>query len=241
MSDLFIFSKLPQETNSEYATRILYRNIIDVVLKPGEVLRDNEIAQQLGISRTPVREAFVYLRTQRLVNSFPQSYSCVSKINLDYVDEGIFMRQTLECRILEEVIAKASSSDVAMLGKLIKQQEIHISQNDPAAFNHADYEFHRTLFDIADKPWCFSNMQQITTHHDRIRALVIRLGEGGKEMSIPYQDHCKIYDMILSRTNPPDIRDFMLRHIGYRRLLPDLLEKYPNYFESNPEKDSTKR
>ncbi len=232
MSDLVVFPKLSQETNSDYATRILYRNIIDVVLKPGEVLHDNEIAQQLGISRTPVREAFVHLRTQRLVNSFPQSYSCVSKISLDYVDEGIFMRQTLECRILEEVIEKASSTDIASLSKLLKQQEIYIAQNNPSAFNRADYEFHRKLFDIADKPWCFTNMQQITTHHNRIRALVIRLGEGGEEMAVPYRDHCKIYEMILSRTNIPDLRDFMLRHIGYRRLLPDLLEKYPDYFEN---------
>jgi len=229
--DMVILPRRPRETSNDYAMRILYDNIIRLVLEPGEVLNDNQIASMLGISRTPVREAFMCLRFQRLINSYPQSHSCISKINLDYVDEGIFMRHALETHVLEEAVFKASSSDLARLQNSLNQQNEAISHKDSKDFIIRDQEFHKTLFQIVEKPWCWDSLQQITTHHRRICQLVVSLGDDNAEMRVPYNEHRQIYDMIISRNLPQDIKHFMLRHIGYRRLLPILLNQYPSYFE----------
>lgn len=230
MGKLIVTEKAASETHYEYAERILYNNIMSLVLAPGEVLSDIDIANELRISRTPVREAFVNLRFQRLVDTYPQKHTCVSKINLDYVDEGIYFRHVFECNILPEVIEKSSSADLARLKDLIDKQYQAIQQNDNAGFLKWDFQFHSTMFDIVEKPWCWSTIQQITTHHNRVCQLVISLGDNNAEMLIPYNEHCKIFDMIVSRAIIPDIKTFMLKHIGYRRLLPDLFALYPDYF-----------
>jgi len=232
IKNMVILPRLPQETSNDYAMRILYDNMIRLVLEPGELLNDNQIAEMLGISRTPVREAFMCLRFQKLINSYPQSHSCVSKINLDYVDEGIFMRHALETHVLEEVLVKASSSDMARLQFNLNQQNEAISRHDSKDFMVRDQEFHKILFEIVDKPWCWNSLQQITTHHRRISQLVVSLGDDNAEMLVPYNEHRHIYDMIITKSMPQDLKGFMLKHIGYRRLLPILLDVYPHYFEN---------
>ena len=62
MANITVLSRLQGENTSQYAYRILYYNIINLLLAPGEPLSEAEIASALTISRTPVREALSRLR-----------------------------------------------------------------------------------------------------------------------------------------------------------------------------------
>ena len=233
LSSMNVNPKQIGESNNDYALRILTDNIMSLKLAPGEVLNDKLIAEKLGISRTPVREAFVCLRFRKLVTSFPQSHSYVSKINLGYVDEGIFLRHALEQRIIEVALAKASSTDIANLQYIIKQQRVAIDRHISSDFLFWDHEFHCFFFRIAGKPWCWENMQSITTHHRRTQQLVIACGDDDVEMLLPYEEHQRLFDMFISGELTEDFPVFLMKHIGYRRLLPILIEQYPDYFEYN--------
>ena len=69
------------ETAREYALRLLTENIISMELKPGAMVSENELAAQLGLSRTPVREALMDMAQYGLVDILPQRGSRISLID----------------------------------------------------------------------------------------------------------------------------------------------------------------
>ena len=99
MSLTIVNKRCPEETNSDYAYRLIRRNIMNLYLKPGAVLNEAELSDQLGMSRTPIREALILLKNEGLVDIMPQRGSRVSHISLSLVREGYFMRRILgNCR-----------------------------------------------------------------------------------------------------------------------------------------------
>ena len=94
------------ESNREYALRILKANIIQMILEPGCPIGEQKIAKELGMSRTPVREALVELMKTRIVEILPQKGTYVSYLDYDLVEEARFMRMTLELALLDELAEK---------------------------------------------------------------------------------------------------------------------------------------
>ena len=89
------------ESTREYALRILKANIIQMILEPGCPIGEQKIAKELGMSRTPVREALVELMKTRIVEILPQKGTYVSYLDYDLVEEARFMRMTLELALLD--------------------------------------------------------------------------------------------------------------------------------------------
>src|ERR671921_1446848 len=83
----------------------LRRRIISLQLPPGEPLSENELAQELGVSRTPVRESLILLREEGLIQVFPQIGSFVSLVDLERVAQAQFIREAIECASLADVAA----------------------------------------------------------------------------------------------------------------------------------------
>ena len=94
--NLVNISKHKNENNRAYTYRVLKENIMRLNLKPGESISEIELSEALDVSRTPVREAIVKLSEEKLVDVFPQRGSFVSKINLNLVEEAVFLRELCE-------------------------------------------------------------------------------------------------------------------------------------------------
>ena len=73
----------------------LKRSIMSMKLKPGQVMSTQDIATRLKVSRTPVREAFLRLKAEGLVEMIPQRETMVSRINVKRVDQEKFIRECL--------------------------------------------------------------------------------------------------------------------------------------------------
>ena len=82
-----LLARRMRETGREYALRNLKDNIIHLELKPGSMVSENELAAQMGLSRTPVREALMELSKVRLVDVYPQRGSAVALIDYDLVED----------------------------------------------------------------------------------------------------------------------------------------------------------
>ena len=104
--------KLPKESNRDYAFRVIRENIIKLELKPGTMISEQDPAYELDLSRTPVHEALQELSKSKIVEVFPQKGSLVSLINLELVDEAVFVRATLESAITEEACKLATAEDI---------------------------------------------------------------------------------------------------------------------------------
>ena len=112
-----------RETGRDYAMRTLRENIIQLELAPGSMVSENELAGELGLSRTPVREALMELSKVRLVEVYPQRGSAVSLIDYEMVEEACFMRRVLECAVVKEACKMIAPEDKVELEDNVALQE----------------------------------------------------------------------------------------------------------------------
>ena len=149
MSLTIVNKRCPEETNSDYAYRLIRRNIMNLYLKPGAVLNEAELSDQLGMSRTPIREALILLKNEGLVDIMPQRGSRVSHISLSLVREGYFMRRILETAIIREIAGALSSEQTAALKANLELQRQELARYvDKLSddFFDLDDDMHRMLY-----------------------------------------------------------------------------------------------
>ena len=92
-----IEEKKSGETAREFAYRTIRDNIISLDLEPGAPFTDIEVSQQIGISRTPVREAVIQLSEEsRIIEIFPQRGMRIALIDVELVEEARFLRLIVE-------------------------------------------------------------------------------------------------------------------------------------------------
>lgn len=159
------------ETNRDYALRILSDNILQLELTPGSMVSENELAAQLGLSRTPVREALMALSRVRLVDVYPQRGSVVALLDYDLVEEACFMRRVLECAVAEMACNLATDADKVELEDSIVFQERCAQGGRFDTLIQLDNQMHRMLFRIARKEQTWEIMKSFTAHFDRVRIM----------------------------------------------------------------------
>lgn len=226
---LSIPQKEPGENGRKYAYRVLYNGIMSLDFPPGMLLVDAELSQALQISRTPIREAIVSLVESKLVEVYPQRSSCVSRLNLDAIEEGVFLRYNIERAILREAIQKADGSDLSLMRENIEQQKANLEAGNLDRYMELDNAFHKLLYLAAGKPWTWSTVMRIVTHHDRVRKLQVRLGID--QLWPAHEEHRQLFHAVMTRSEA-NLDDFLYEHLtaGYRGALPELMQKYPDYF-----------
>ena len=163
--------KLPKESNRDYALRVIRENIINLELKPGTMISEQDIANELNLSRTPVHEAMQELSTTKIIEILPQRGSYVSKIDMALVDEAVFMRSNLECAVAELVCDLATKADLQKMEENINLQEFYLSKNNRDKIMELDNDFHQEMYRVANKMQCFYMVKLMNIHHDRIREL----------------------------------------------------------------------
>ena len=213
---------------SETVYAILYKNIVNLTLAPGTLISEMDIAERLQVSRTPVREAFIKLANEALVNIFPQKGTFVSKIDLSRVQEERFLRESLELAVLERFVAAHTEESIDRLKMNLIKQKSAIDQNDPIKFIDYDDQFHAIMFDETRKNLCYSIIQRFSSHYRRIRYLSLHLS---RIYDQNIEQHQEIVDAI-ERHDAPEATAILKRHI--RRLIiekDEICEKYPEYFQ----------
>ena len=136
-------SEIPQ---GQAAYRRLLEDIRDGGLAPGMRLRETELAERLGISRTPVREAIRQLEADGLVVHLPRPGASIRTLDHAEVVELYEMRAVLEGTAARLAARAASSIELAELAAL--NNELAAAPAGPQA-RELNRQFHRTLFDAA--------------------------------------------------------------------------------------------
>lgn len=99
-SAILVLERQERELTRDFALRCLEYNISHLHLKPGQFLSEQSVCEQLGLSRTPIREAFSKLANEMLVIIYPQVGTCVAPIRQELVQEARYTRWLLECGII---------------------------------------------------------------------------------------------------------------------------------------------
>ena len=161
--------KVPRLSVRDQTLETLRRRIISLQLPPGEPLSENELAQELGVSRTPVRESLILLREEGLVQVFPQIGSFVSLVDLGRVAEAQFVREAIECASLRDAVV--DDAGMAGLREILQSQTDADSSGDVEEFFRLDEDFHRELLRLAGHESAWAAVNSAKAHLDRARRL----------------------------------------------------------------------
>jgi len=222
--------KKDANTRRQYVYKYLYENIIDLTYKPGTSLSENEIAVQLGVSRTPVREALIQLSKEDLVEIIPQIGTFVSLIDPNLVEESRFMRETLEIGVIKLAAEKITEKTLLKLDNSIKMQQIVIGDSDYKEFLHQDDAFHQLIFQSLDKERTWQTIDQMNAQFKRVRTLRL-LTTGRSRWEDILHEHEKIVlclknkDVLLAQST---MKDHLTKGIVH---MDELKELHPDYFK----------
>ena len=222
-----LLERLPRESGGEYALRTIKENIVSLELAPGSQISENELAAEMGLSRTPVREALIELAKVKIVDIQPQKKSTIPLIDYDMVEESRFMRDLLECAVAELDCEMATPADLERLNENIRLQSLYLDDFYSGQLMNLDNQFHGMLFDIAKKSQVFALIQNISIHFDRVRTMALSSVKNTKIV----QDHVDLVDAI-ARRDGRTARMLMAEHLNrYNIDAAALRAIYPQYFK----------
>ena len=163
------------ELLSQKVYRALKTEIIKGSLKPGTKLSEGKIAEQMGVSRTPVREALKELAAEGFVKMNPNQAVVVSNASVEDVQEVLQIRGVLEGLAARLVAPIINREEVKELEKYLKQMEYCISKDDALAFSEMDAEFHELILNICGNNRLIQFRKNLSdqAHRYRIRSLNI--------------------------------------------------------------------
>ena len=182
------------ENLAERIYRQLKKDIFDFRLLPGDRFSENEIAQRMGASRTPVREALFRLERETYVQVLQRSGWQVKPFDFDYFEELYDVRTVLECAAVRR-LCDLQQPDI-MLEDLLRIWQVPATDRlrDVATLSGLDERFHETLVEAA------GNTEMARIHHDLTERLrIIRRLDFTKPPRIDatYEEHGGLLDAIV--------------------------------------------
>lgn len=223
---MYITEQHPRENGRDYAIRILKDNIVRLELAPGSSINAREVAEQLHLSRTPVREALLELAKSKIVEVYPQSGSVVAPIDYALIEEAWFVRSVLETAVVELACDTVTPEGLEELEHNVKLQEFYREDKDLEKLLELDNEFHQTLFRIAGKQQAYELMRSMMVHFDRVRHMSLNAVSNLKLV----EDHRGIFEAVKARDGKL-AEQKMERHLERYRVDEEAIRRrYPEYF-----------
>jgi DNA-binding GntR family transcriptional regulator len=167
--------------------------IVDNVLAPGSRLREVQLAAQLGVSRTPVREAFAQLEREGLVTIAPRVGAFVREVTLRDVDEIYSVRAALEGMAVQLAAQNPTPLGRARLDAAVNAMRAQVEANDPAAYTRELDAFYATVMDLADNTVLHRTHDNLLGPMRRLRR--IAMSRAGR-MAASYRQTVRIKDAI---------------------------------------------
>ncbi len=215
------------QTLAQIQYRKLHSRIISMELPPGTPISEAELANQEGVSRTPIREAVLRLARERLVEVVPKSGTFVARIPVSALPEAMVARRALECMTAKSAAKNATRSQVLLLQAQIEEQRELGQKTDLQAFHQADEEFHEQIAMVGRLPGLWQLAQQVKQQIDRFRHLT--LPEAGR-LSMVVKEHSDVVEAI-GRKDYNQAYEAMDFHLtGLQQHIEAVVNAHPGYF-----------
>jgi DNA-binding GntR family transcriptional regulator len=200
--------------------------IISLALPPGSPLSRAGLAEQFGVSSTPIRDALMRLDEEGLVDVFPQYATVVSRIDVRLAQQAHFLRQALELEIVRLLAASPDETLGAELNRTIARQQQFAKAGDFEKFMAADNEFHAQLYAATGKQDIWALVRSRSGHIDRLRRL--HLPSPGKAQDIVR--HHRLIAKSIGAGEPDDAQRHLRTHLsGTLSDLDRIRARYPEY------------
>lgn len=221
------FDRLAGESARDYALKVLKANIISLELKPGTLISENEISAELGISRTPLREAIIDLSKASVIETYPQKGNFVALIDPKMVEEARFLRRVLDTAVIEAACENIDVKDLEILEDNVSLQEFYLEKGNAEKIYELDNMFHKAIYTAAQKDIIYDMSSTMMIHFDRVRTLSV---ETVKDLKI-VNDHRGMLEAIKNHDKENAVL-LVNKHLSRYQFDEDNIRKnFPDFFK----------
>lgn len=226
-----MLSRIESNSAEPVAKRVfqaLRQAIVTMQFSPGQPLSEQEVATQLGVSRQPVREAFIKLGESGLVTIRPQRGTFVVKISVKQVIDARFVREAVEVAVARKAGEDLPAGIVRDLRDNLGAQRAAAEDSTPERFLDLDEAFHRTLALGIGCEYAWRVVEETKAQMDRVRYLSL---PHATPLDRLIHQHEAIVDAIEAR-DPDGAEAAMRRHLReILTSLPELEQRFPDLFD----------
>jgi DNA-binding GntR family transcriptional regulator len=209
LSDLFPNVERPQRL-SEHVHHALSEAIVEGKLPPGERLRETQMAKALGVSRTPVREAFVRLKQQRLLSSDANGAYYVAEWDRQTLWEIATLRAALESLAFSLAPQNLSQEDFDHLEEIARQMGEMDADPDSSHYKRMalfDFQFHTYVWSRTGHDLLEQALENIKPQAQYYMYLTRQAGQ------TDYAEKHRILIEFLKKSDRSKVNEIMLDHI----------------------------
>jgi DNA-binding GntR family transcriptional regulator len=171
----------------------LRARIIDGRLRLGEHVSENALAAELGISKTPVREALLQLKLDRLVDILPQRGTYIFRLGPADVIKVSELREVLEVEAAAIAIKRNGRELALRMASVLHDMRKAYTAGDNVAYRTLDGDYHRALIEACGNSYISDAYAPIGL---RIQALRSRLSDEAALNRLSFRDHCNMLKLI---------------------------------------------
>lgn len=173
--------------------RTIRQEILTGKLKPGERLREIVISEQMGVSRTPVREAIRMLELEGLVKTFPRRGAEVADITKKELMDVLEVRNALEKLAIELACERISKEQIQKLKDNVAEFETAMEEKDPEKLAMIDEEFHFSIIEATGNDRLIQLLNNIRQQMYRFRFEYLKKEEVYRQL---LKEHIEIIENI---------------------------------------------
>lgn len=197
----------------ELALEHLRNSIIDGSLKMGQVLSERKISEELGVSKSPVREALAQLRDEGLVSIEPQKGARVFSLSEPEVTQICDFRQAIETAAFELALSRDPEGLAKDMQRVVKDMERERARGNEKGYLLLDTTFHQLIFEHALNDYLTASY---TRYIGKIAALRTHLAKLPQHTELSFDEH-KMIAVAVSEGNMAKIKSLLREHIDRTR------------------------
>lgn len=204
----------------EQAYDILKEMVLTGKLEQGELYNEKSIAEVLGVSRTPVREALLELSREGMVKFLPSKGIQVRKITEKQVREVFEIRRIIEGHIIQSVAKALTPSEIKKIEAILKKQESLSRRNENSAFIETDKEFHLFLASKMGNQQMRAILQNL---RDQIQVMGSRAIKVGSRVDQVLTEHRRILSALKEGDGKRAAKELMQHLSTTEKILIDMM------------------
>jgi len=185
--------KIVRTTTVELVTTAIRQRILSGDLAPGEVLRQEALADELGVSRVPIREAITRLTGEGLLTKVPHKGAYVAELSIEEVQETFEIRLRLEPWLFSQAIPHITDAEIAKAEKLVSEMD----HADSGVWGQLNWRLHETLYLPARREITLQMLRGLHDRSDRyfrFQVVQVPIREQSHEEHMNLIDACKKRD-----------------------------------------------
>jgi len=210
-------TRLTRQRASDEVYQALRHSILSHSFSPGERLQVDEIANKLGVSLTPVRQAFQQLWTEGLVEIRPRSGTFVAQLTAQDVEETFDLRTALECLAAERAVARVTPEQCAEFRRLLSELSRPVVNEDDRKRHERDNRcFHKLLIEASGNRRLAESYEGMNAHLQIVR-VHSRQTDWAERLQIEQAEHEEIVGALEAR-DLPRLQTALRNHIQRARV-----------------------